>query len=113
MHRILELCQMPRRPSEVLELKEAGYTWAQRLDFDFGLLNFKNWYDALAQETMWVPASQDEHKGQREVQRYRTVESILEQYGSGALDIFEEAEDDVENLDELIRNAVEIGDATF
>ena len=78
MLRILDLCKMPRLPSEVLHLPDRGIPADACLDFDLGFLDFKWWFEGKQNET--VMATPQDHKGKVPMPKYRTVEAILAQY---------------------------------
>ena len=48
---LVELCRLPQRPSDLLEMREAGYGAKARLALDLAVVSFANRFEALRQET--------------------------------------------------------------
>lgn len=53
---IMELCRLPQRPSDLLEMRDAGYGPRARLALDLAVVGFANRFEALRQETVERPA---------------------------------------------------------
>jgi hypothetical protein len=68
-----------RRPSECLELSEAGWPLDVRLDFDFAVRDLKRWADHRANETDLVdaPTPSRNAKPKQSVPKYRTLADVL------------------------------------
>lgn len=73
---------MPRRPSEVLELREAGYSWESRFEFDRGLVQFKHWFEGMRDEVIYV--AHDKTNDGKDPKPKWTAEQILGMYSTDA-----------------------------
>ena len=81
MRKTMQLCRLPRRPSEVWSLSSLGYSPDACLDFDFGIIDFMEWFDNKAEERV-VGKVKGRQPGEKEtwVPKYTTVDSILALY---------------------------------
>lgn len=79
MWKVWKLSQLPRLPSDVLRLRESGWTGDEVLDFDLGMLWFGDWIEAKKGEQVWVKHS-DEHKGMSPKPKYETLGQVFELY---------------------------------
>lgn len=78
---LVELCRLPQRPSELLEMREAGYGAKARLALDLAVVSFAGRFEALRQETVERPAP-ERKKGRPTVRvpKYSEAE-LLEMLG--------------------------------
>lgn len=53
---LVEVARLPQRPSDLLEMREAGYGAATRLGFDLAVVSFANRFDDIRRETVERPA---------------------------------------------------------
>jgi hypothetical protein len=75
-----------QRYSDLLELREAGWSSGARLGFDRAVRTLKRWADHRMQETIWGVA-EEQPKGKVRVPKYETVVEALGMAASGGVDV--------------------------
>ena len=77
----MQLCKLPRLPSEVWNLSNLGYDPNQCRDFDFAVIDFNDWYEQKAEERVIARVTGRQPKDKEHwAPKYKTVESILALY---------------------------------
>lgn len=74
---LIEICRLPQRPSDVLEMRQAGYGPKARLAFDAAVVGFVNQYERMRDETVERPAPETRnHKPTVLVPKYSQAELL-------------------------------------
>jgi hypothetical protein len=74
---------MPRLPSEVLRLREAGWSGEEILDFDLGFEWFDGWLDGKRSEQVW--REPEDHGKKSPHPKYTSLDEIFAEYDTGAV----------------------------
>ena len=83
---LIEVCRLPHRPSDVLEMKEAGVDAWDRLDFDLGCIGFAERWEREMKATEWGPESPEEAAARKRrskwvEKRKRTTAWLMQKLG--------------------------------
>lgn len=66
---------------EVAAAAQPPYSHEQALDFDYGLVDFDQWYEQMAAEVVWRE-SDTSHQGKSPEPRFGSVEEILQLFNT-------------------------------
>src|SRR4051812_41994144 len=70
---IVELCELPRLPSELLRMREAGYVERTCLGFDRACLSYVQRYRRMREKTKQVPVPLEERMKSKKNRQTKTV----------------------------------------
>jgi hypothetical protein len=59
---LIEVCRLPQRPSDVLQMRASGYGPKARLAFDVACVSFANQFERMRDETVERPAPEMKHR---------------------------------------------------
>lgn len=78
---LVDVCRLPQRPSDVLEMRQAGYGPKARLAFDAAVIGFVTQFERMRDETVERPAPETrDHRPTVLAPRY-SREELLEFLG--------------------------------
>ena len=104
---------MPRRPSELLELHDAGWDAEARLDFDLGFLWFDSWIAAKRNEQVY--RKPDKNDGKVGYPKYESLNQIFALYDRSATpgDMIAHQQETRREIDDLLTAIIEDTEPTF
>ncbi len=79
MYRLDQLSRRPQRPSEILRMREAGYPDGICIDLDLAVLEFGDWVEGRANETVeeHVPKPPKNPPHTKTVRKYKSLNALL------------------------------------
>jgi hypothetical protein len=104
---------MPRLPSEVLRLRDGGYSDDECLDFDLSFQWFAGWVEGKQNERVRRKPEKDD--GKVAYPKYESLQAILDLYDTGVTpgEMATEISATRHELDALIDDIVTGSDPTF